>query len=56
VRYDVYASKDGAERRVKIDLDILFKPSDEFRYGLISTWSRAFNLETATSTPSSSRT
>jgi hypothetical protein len=33
VRYDVYLSKDGAERRVDLDLDVQFKPSDDFRYG-----------------------
>ena len=33
MRYEVYLSKDGAERRVEIDLDVQFKPSDEFRYG-----------------------
>jgi hypothetical protein len=29
----MYLSKDGAERRVELDLDIQFKPGDEFRYG-----------------------
>ena len=33
MRYDVYLSKDGAERRIELDLDVQFKPSDEFRYG-----------------------
>jgi hypothetical protein len=33
VRYDTYLSKDGAERRVELDLDVRFKPSDEFRFG-----------------------
>jgi hypothetical protein len=33
VRYDVYLSKDGAERRIELDIDVQFKPSDEFRYG-----------------------
>ena len=33
MRYDVYLSKDGAERRIELDLDVEFKPSDEFRYG-----------------------
>lgn len=33
VLYDLYLSKDGVERRVELDLDVQFKPSDEFRYG-----------------------
>jgi hypothetical protein len=33
MRYDVYLSKDGAERRIELDLDVQFKPTDEFRYG-----------------------
>jgi len=33
VRYDVYLSKDGAERRIELDLDVQVKPNDEFRYG-----------------------
>ena len=33
MRYDVYLSKDGGKRRVEIDLDVQFKPSDEFRWG-----------------------
>jgi hypothetical protein len=33
MRYDVYLSKDGAERRIELDLDVQFKPGDEFRYG-----------------------
>jgi hypothetical protein len=33
VLYDVFLSKGGAERRVEIDLDVQFKPGDEFRYG-----------------------
>jgi hypothetical protein len=33
VRYDAYLSKDDTRRRVEIDLDVKFKPGDEFRYG-----------------------
>jgi hypothetical protein len=33
VRYEVYLSKDAAERRIELDLDVEFKPSHEFRYG-----------------------
>jgi len=33
MRYEVYLSKDGAERRIELDLDVQFKPNDEFRYG-----------------------
>jgi hypothetical protein len=33
MRYDVYLSKDGAERRIELDLDVEFKPNDDFRYG-----------------------
>jgi len=33
VRYEVYLFKDGAERRIELDLDVEFKPSHEFRYG-----------------------
>jgi hypothetical protein len=29
----MYLYKDGAKRRVDLDLDIQFKPNDEFRYG-----------------------
>jgi hypothetical protein len=33
MRYEVYLSKDGAERRIELELDVQFKPSYEFRYG-----------------------
>jgi hypothetical protein len=33
MRYEVYLSRDGAERRIELDLDVEFKPSHEFRYG-----------------------
>jgi hypothetical protein len=33
MRYEVYLSKDGAERRIELDLDVEFKPTQEFRYG-----------------------
>jgi hypothetical protein len=33
VRYEMYLLKDEAERRVELDLDVQFKPTDEFRYG-----------------------
>jgi hypothetical protein len=33
VRYEMYLSKDEAKRRVELDLDVQFKPTDEFRYG-----------------------
>jgi hypothetical protein len=33
MRYEVYLTKDRTERRVEIDLDVQFKPTDEFRYG-----------------------
>jgi hypothetical protein len=33
VRYEMYLFKGGAERRVELDLDVQFKPGDEFRYG-----------------------
>ncbi len=29
----MHLSKDEAERRAELDLDVQFKPSDEFRYG-----------------------
>jgi hypothetical protein len=29
----MFLSKDEAERRVELDLDVQFKPTDEFRYG-----------------------
>jgi hypothetical protein len=29
----MYLSKDEAKRRVELDLDVQFKPTDEFRYG-----------------------
>jgi hypothetical protein len=29
----MHLSKDEGERRVELDLDVQFKPSDEFRYG-----------------------
>ncbi len=33
MRYEMHLSKDEAERRAELDLDVQFKPSDEFRYG-----------------------
>jgi hypothetical protein len=33
VRYDVHLSKGETKRRVEIDIDVQFKPTDEFRYG-----------------------
>jgi len=33
MRYEVYLSRDGDERRIELDLDVEFKPSYEFRYG-----------------------
>jgi hypothetical protein len=33
MRYEVYLSKHGAERRIELDLDVEFKPTHEFRYG-----------------------
>ena len=33
MRYEMYLSKIEGERRIELDLDVQFKPSDEFRYG-----------------------
>ena len=33
MRYDVRLSKGETKRRVEIDIDVQFKPTDEFRYG-----------------------
>jgi hypothetical protein len=33
MRYEVYLSRNGDERRIELDLDVEFKPGYEFRYG-----------------------
>ena len=33
LRYDVHLSKGATRRRVELDIDVQFKPTDEFRYG-----------------------
>jgi hypothetical protein len=33
MRYEVYLSRDGEERRIELDLDVEFRAGYEFRYG-----------------------